>query len=162
LYLKYSEGTNDEVTVGDFYTPIYKNIKVILKPTETYTDKSKYAAYVHTGSYYSFLGGTWLGESIEFNTKKLGKFKLLKDDTPPTVRLKSKSNSKIRVKISDNLSGIKSYRATLDGEFLCMAYRYQTGILTSIPQDSNKDLKGLFELTVVDNMNNEKIYTLQL
>ena len=161
MYLKFSE-KDDVFTIGDYYTPIYKNIKVILKPLKEIKNKSKQAVYVNRGSYYGYVGGTWLGNNIEFNTRSLGTFKILEDKKEPAVRLISKSSSRIKVKISDNLSGIRSYRATLDGKFLCMAYRYQTGVLTSIRQNDNEQLKGLFKIEVIDNMYNKKIYTLQL
>lgn len=161
MFLKFSE-EDDVFTIGDYYTPIYKRLKVVLKPLKEITNKAKSSVYIKSGSYYAYAGGTWIGNNIEVSTKKLGKFKILEDVKEPTVRLVSKSSSRIKVKIKDNLSGVKFYKATLDGKFLCMAYRYQTGVLSSIRQDENKPLKGLFKLQVVDMVGNEKIYTLQL
>lgn len=161
LYLNYSED-GDQITLGDHYTPVYKNIKVIMKPEGEYLDKKRTSIYHFNGRYHAYVGGTWMGKNIEFNTRKLGTFKLLTDTKEPTVRLVSRSGGGIRLKIKDDLSGISNYRATLNGEFLCMSYRYQTGIITSIPKNNSTPLKGVFELTVTDKVGNQKIYTLQL
>jgi hypothetical protein len=59
----------------------------------------------------------------------------------------------------DNLSGIASYNATINGEWLLMKYDYKTGILQSDRLDKSKPLKGDFELKVRDHVGNEKIYT---
>lgn len=161
LYLSYSED-GDDLTIGDHYTPIYKNIKIMMKPQNEYPDKKRTAVYHYNGSYNAYVGGTWMGKNIEFDTRNLGTFKLLTDTKEPTVQLLSRSGGRISLKIKDNLSGINTYRATLNGEFLCMSYRYQTGVITSIPKNDHTPLKGVFELTVTDQVGNSKIYTLQL
>ena len=160
-YLKFTE-EDDAFTIGDHYTPLYKNIKVILKPQKEIQNKNKTSVYLFNGKYHSYIGGTWLGNNIEFNTRKFGKFVLKKDVTKPTVRLVSKTSNQLKLKIKDNLSGITNYRATLNGKYLVMSFRYQTGIITSVKRTKDQKLKGDFKLEVTDNEGNTKIYTLQL
>lgn len=161
LYLEYKEN-NDVFEIGNELTPVYQNIKYILKPQKTYANKDKTAAYYYNGSYYSFVGGNWMGNNIEFSSNKMGTFAIKEDVTAPTIQLLARNTKYIKLKITDNLSGIKSYKATLDGKFMLMGFRYQTNTIYSIRQDENIALKGLFKLEVEDMMGNLKTYTLQL
>ena len=66
------------------------------------------------------------------------------------------SNSKtIQVKITDVGSGIKNWRATIDGEWVLMQYNHKKKILTY--NFSDKKLVGskhIFKLVVQDNVGN--------
>ncbi len=157
LYLEYKE-KNDVWTIGNEYTPIYQNIKYILKPQKSFANKSKTAVYLNNST---FIGGTWIGNNIEFSTTKMGAFTIKEDAIAPKINLISANSKAIKVSIGDNLSGIKSWRATLDGKYLLMGYRYQTATLTSIKLD-NTPLKGLFKIEVEDNVGNKKVFSLQL
>ena len=95
-------------------------------------------------------------------TKTLGKYTLLSDKQKPKVTLlhiKNKQwiiNSKtIKVKISDVGSGIKNWRATIDGKWILMHYNHKKSILTY--NFSDKKLVGskhIFKLVVSDNVGN--------
>ncbi|WP_243456780.1 hypothetical protein [Polaribacter batillariae] len=97
-------------------------------------------------------------------TKTLGKYKLLSDTKKPTIRLlyfKDKqwiSNHKtLKVKIADAGSGIKNFRATIDGKWILMEYNHKKGILTY--NFSDKKLVGskhIFKIVVSDNVENTK------
>ena len=95
-------------------------------------------------------------------TKTLGKYSLLTDNQKPTIILKhfksgqwlTKSNS-IIVKISDKGSGIKSYRATIDNEWILMEYNLKKKQLVYNFKD--KPLVGAkheFNIMVSDNVGN--------
>ena len=58
----------------------------------------------------------------------------------------------------DGLSGIAYFEATINGKWLLMNYDYKTGIIQSDRLDKTQPLKGDFELKVVDNTGNEKIF----
>jgi hypothetical protein len=57
------------------------------------------------------------------------------------------------------LSGIKSYEATLNGEWLLMHYDAKSSTIWSEPKDKSKPLKGEFTLTVTDNSGNTETFT---
>ena len=66
----------------------------------------------------------------------------------------SKLNT-IKVKISDTGSGIKNYRATIDGKWILMEYNHKNKILTY--NFSDKKLVGskhIFKIVVSDNVGN--------
>ncbi|WP_223447301.1 M23 family metallopeptidase [Polaribacter litorisediminis] len=95
-------------------------------------------------------------------TKTLGNYTLLSDDEKPTIQLLSfkdeqwLTNAKtINVKISDKDSGIKDYRATIDGEWILMEYNHKKGILTYNFNDKTLvGSKHIFNLVVSDNVGN--------
>ena len=66
------------------------------------------------------------------------------------------SNAKtLKVKIADIDSGIKNYRATIDGEWILMQYNHKKRILTY--NFSDKKLVGskhIFKIVVSDNVGN--------
>ena len=64
--------------------------------------------------------------------------------------------------ISDNISGIDSYEAKINGRWLLMNYEPKLNLLWSERLDKNKPLKGEFELKVVDNAGNESILKLNI
>ena len=95
-------------------------------------------------------------------TKTLGNYTLLSDKHKPKIRLlyfkdnqwltKSKT---LKVKISDVGSGIKNWRATIDGKWVLMQYNHKKNILTY--NFSDKKLVGskhIFKLVVSDNVGN--------
>jgi len=161
LYLQ-TKLEDNVFTVGDYFTPLLKPIKVTIKPDMTAVkDKSKAAVYyLGTGRGKGFMGGTW-GENntITFTTKNMGKFKVLEDTKAPTVRLLSKSPKQISFRIGDDLSGLNSFNAYINGQWLLMKYEHKKATIWSEKLDKSIPLSGEVVLKVKDNAGNEAIYT---
>ncbi|SHI79078.1 Peptidase family M23 [Mesonia phycicola] len=100
-------------------------------------------------------------------TRTFGTYKLTVDNTAPLVQpinFKDKkwmSNYRyLKFKISDDLSGISSYRATINGKFILMEYDYKTDMLVYdfndevITNETNNNLK----IIVVDNVGNSTTF----
>ena len=98
--------------------------------------------------------------------KTLGNYALFSDNQKPKIKpINFKDNqwlSKYRylkLRITDNLSGIKSYRAEIDGEWVLMEFNAKTGVLTYDFKDKKFDKeKHTLKLTVADNVNNTNTY----
>jgi hypothetical protein len=160
LFLNFSKeqkGKSEIFSIGRATEPLNNPIEITLKQIH-YPDQSKMSVYHVEGRSNEFLGGRWEKEKIQFTTNKLGDFVILKDTIPPFIYRIQCHSSSARFRIMDNLSGIASYNATINGEWLLMRYDYKTGVLQSYRLDKTKPLKGDFELKVVDNVGNEKIY----
>ncbi|WP_345156795.1 M23 family metallopeptidase [Pontibacter saemangeumensis] len=161
LYLQ-TKLEDNVFTVGDFFTPLLQPIKVTIKPDMTAVkDKSKAAVYfLGTGRGRGFMGGTW-GEdnTITFSTKNMGKFKVLEDTKAPTIRLLSKSREQISFRIGDDLSGLNSYNAYINGEWLLMKYEHKKATIWSEKLNKDLPLSGEVVLKVKDNAGNEATYT---
>ncbi|MFT2007940.1 M23 family metallopeptidase [Pontibacter sp. 13R65] len=158
LYLQTNlEG--DVYTIGDYFTPLHQSIKVTITPSTPIVDKSKaFVYFMGLGRGRGFVGGTWNGNSITFTTKNMGKFRVLEDKKPPVIKLLSKSRTQIRFRISDDLSGLSSFNAFINGEWLLMKYEHKTATIYSEKLDKSKPLVGEVTLTVRDTAGNEAIY----
>ncbi|RDV15970.1 M23 family peptidase [Pontibacter diazotrophicus] len=149
-------------TIGDFFTPLHQAMTVTIKPDTTdVKDKSKAAVYfLGTGRSKGYVGGTWNeNNTITFTTKSMGKFKVLEDTKKPYIRLVSKNRNQVRFKISDDLSGLNSYNAYVNGQWLLMKYEHKTATIWSEKLDKNIPLSGEVVLKVKDNAGNEATYT---
>ncbi|MDX5482890.1 MAG: M23 family metallopeptidase [Hymenobacteraceae bacterium] len=159
LYLQ-TRQEGDVYTIGDYFTPLHKAVKVTIAPDTTgIKDKSKAAVYfLGTGRGRGFLGGSWEGNTISFTTRNMGKFKVLEDTRPPHIRLLGKSSTQIRFKISDDLSGLNSFNAYINGEWILMKYEHKEALIYSEKLDKSVPLSGEVVLKVKDNAGNEAIY----
>ena len=138
--------------------PIKSSVEVTLKPKKTY-DREKTSVYGVSGDRLSYIGGKWNANGISFKTTELSDFTLVKDSIPPFIQPVIVNQEKLYFKISDNLSGIKKYRATLNGQFLLMEYESKKNLIWAKPKDRNTPLTGQFTLTVTDNTGNQSVYS---
>jgi hypothetical protein len=150
----------DVYTIGDYFTPLHQAIQVTITPSTEVKDKTKAAVYfLGTGRGRGYTGGKWDGNSITFSTKNMGKFKVLEDVQPPSIRLLSKSKEQIRFRIGDDLSGIGSFNAYINGEWLLMKYEHKAATIYSEKLDKSVPLTGEVVLKVKDIAGNEATFT---
>ncbi len=144
--------------IGSRLVPLHQPILITLKPHEIYSPTRDLGVYRKEGNSYSYLPAEWKNNRVTFSSREFGEFVIQKDTVPPTITSVSVNATNARLKIRDNLSGISYFEANINGEWLLMVYDYKTGYLKSEKLDKTKPLKGDFELKVVDNAGNEKIY----
>ncbi len=143
--------------------PLKGTIEAELQPLLSYESREDYHVYqVNNPKYPAFIGGDWDGEKIRFGISSFGKFTLLKDTTPPTIKYKPIKENVISFIIKDDLSGVKSYKATINGKWLLMNYEKKRNLIWSERLNKSKPLTGEFALTVTDNAGNEQIFNLKL
>lgn len=153
---KNSAGSSENIILGDKLVPLMRDIKVEWKPVGKH-DGNRCSVYRVNGGYYN-LGGIWEGDKVSFSTNKFGEFVILSDTIPPSIGRISCNQTYARFRINDNLSGIQSFEASVNGSWLLMNYDYKTGILFSEKLDKKQSLKGDFQLKVIDRNGNERIY----
>jgi hypothetical protein len=150
---------NTEVfTLGNPLVPLNRSISVTLKPTLPYSEQKNTAVYRIVGKGYSYEGGHWVHGNLQFSTREFGNFTILTDSIAPSIAVLSISNQSVRFRIRDNLSGIATFEATINGKWLLMNYDSKTNIITS-ERLTNEPLRGVLELIVTDNAGNKKIFT---
>ncbi len=99
-------------------------------------------------------------------SRSLGKYTLAIDSVKPKIKpINFKNNKKLskyrylKVKISDNLSGIKSYRGEIDGKWILFEYDAKRRLLTYDFNDSKLEgKKHNLKVTATDNVNNTNTY----
>ena len=124
-----------------------------------------YLSYVNAKKYTSYQNTRKKKDIFYTTSKKLGTYTLKSDTIKPRVSLHnfksgnwiSKHNN-IIAKISDNETGIKSYRATLDGAWILMEYDLKKKQI--VYQFKDKKLVGakhVLKIEVEDQVGNTNI-----
>tara|TARA_R110002020_G_scaffold203146_4_gene406529 strand:- start:22226 stop:23878 length:1653 start_codon:yes stop_codon:yes gene_type:complete len=100
-------------------------------------------------------------------TRNLGVYTLAKDTVAPTIKAKNFKDKQwltnyryLSLTIRDDLSGVDSYSATLNGEWILMEYETKTNTITYNFED--KDFEGTqydLKVTVMDNVGNSSTFT---
>ena len=154
--------SSEAFTLGSRYVPLNRTIKATIRPLKKYEWDESMGVYRIEEKGYSYLGGKWENGAVHFSTREFGDFTILQDKTPPTIHPVVVNNYVARFKIKDDLSGISSYRATIDGQWLLMYYDAKTATIWSERLDKDVLMKGEFKLVLVDEAGNRAVYTNQL
>ena len=159
IMYNYSADSAELFTISNSAVPLYRSAVITLKPGKKYASLDNAAVYRKDNSNrYSYVGGKWMNDKIQFSTTELGTFSILQDTLPPSITKLSVTNTSARFRINDVMSGIASFEATMNGQWLLMTYDYKSGIIVSERLDTKKLLQGDFELKVLDNAGNERIF----
>ncbi|QDO95085.1 M23 family metallopeptidase [Formosa sediminum] len=116
--------------------------------------------------YPSYSKTTRTANTLVTYTKDLGYYTLVSDTVAPTITAVNFKNNQwissaktLRVKISDDLSGISNYRATLNGKWILMEYEYKKDMLTYEFSDNiSATGQNDFKLIVTDNVGNSATF----
>ncbi|MFH2142127.1 MAG: M23 family metallopeptidase [Bacteroidota bacterium] len=141
--------------IGQNSIPLVSQIEISIKPDtipENKTDKILVACITKKGNIINY-GGDYEDGFIKTKTINFGKYTLLIDTTPPVIKpLNIYNNAKfikdnsIRIKITDNLSGIKSYNGYIDGKWVLFEY-----------EPKKAQIEYFFDTKVVKNHNKHQL-----
>jgi len=125
------------------------------------------AAQYSTTGHASYITGNWTGDRFEFKAKSFGKFALVADSLAPDVTPLTRTsgtlsdNTVLRFRIEDDRSGIASYAAYLNGEWVLTAFEPKSKAISVIFEGTNPNPSGNeLRIEVGDAVGNktEKIY----
>ncbi len=159
----------DTITMHNNSVPAHKNFTLTFDTTQMPEEylKTAFIARLDEKNKPVYIKTYKRGKTFTSRTRELGTYTIAQDTTPPLVRpknFKSKqwlSNYKyLSLLIADDLSGIGTYEATLNGEWILMEYEPKTRTLTYNFDDKVLDKKQ-YELQVVvtDNVGNSTTFT---
>ncbi len=122
-----------------------------------YGKKKKYLTYVYS---------TRKGNKLTARTKSLGNYILATDIEKPEIKPVNFDDGKwlskfryLKVKLSDDLSGIRNYRATVNGKWILMEYNAKKQILTYDFNDNVvTDTKNNLKIIVTDYVGNSATF----
>lgn len=160
LYLNASvqDGEYEMYTFGDPTIPLNRSITITIKPRKEYQKDRTLGVYRVSGNSLTYLGGQWRNGAFSFQTRELGDFTFMYDTIPPTIRAISVNSKTARFKIKDELSGIASYEATVNGNWILMHYDSKTSTIWSEQLNKSEPLKGEFKLVVTDYAGNKETF----
>jgi hypothetical protein len=155
--------------VHESTVPIHNNYTITFDVSK-YSDIEKqqlYIASINKKGRTSYESTVKKDSTFYASTKRLGKFTLLYDREAPTIQLHNfkdnqwlTNHEKLQVKIFDYKSGINTYRAEINGQWILMEYDVATGLLTYNFKDKVfADSKHELKVVVTDNVGNSNTLT---
>lgn len=118
---------------------------------------------------FSAVGGKWDQGWMRVRIRDFGTYAVAVDTVAPVIKAvnipKKKiitKNVTIKMKITDNLSGIDTYRGTLNGKWILMDFDAKRNMLIYTIDDRIRKGKNAFRLVVTDKCGNKKEYNATL
>ncbi|MDO1514193.1 M23 family metallopeptidase [Maribacter confluentis] len=168
FYIDLKKGA-DTVTIHSNTVPAHRNFTITFDaskyPKETH--KQLFIARLNDKLQPNFTNTYKRGDLFTARTRNLGTYTIAQDTTPPTIRTKNFKEKQwlnnykyLSVSIADDLSGIDSYTATLNGEWILMEYEPKRNTLTYNFDDKIADqTQCVLKVTVTDNVGNVSTLT---
>ena len=165
-----------DFSVSNDTLKLHKNTIPLMK---SYTIKFDISSYLDTDKEQLFIANLYgykqkpsyittkrIGNLLSARTKTLGTFTLARDTKNPVIKPINFQNEKwvsklnvLKLKITDDLSGISNYRATINGKWILMEYDYKKNTLTYNFEDSiNTKTENNLKLIVTDNVGNSTTF----
>ena len=155
---------------SEYVIPVQQHFDVRIKVPTKHQKLPPYKfgiGVISDKGYLSFLGGNYVDGWVETTSRSFGTFVLLSDTIAPVIKpldfnegkVVSKYNN-LQLQINDNLAGLKSYKAYLNGEWVLMIYnRRKKRYIIPFDQYSKPYLlkgKNNIKIVAVDRLGNKK------
>lgn len=161
--IKVSERADGFVDLSSpLVVPFYKSFMLELKDLSLFQESTYSKLLVvglsDKGGVYS-AGGAVEGGVLKARISSLGTYGVGIDTLPPQItQIKRPVGSKaLQFKIVDDLSGIKTYRVTVDGKWVVAEYDPRIKMLKHIITPNKVPVSHNLQVTVIDNKNNKQV-----
>lgn len=161
---------SDIYHIHNIYTPLHKPYNLTIKPKSLPAGKSSKLLIVQqvNGSVRIPVPTRWESGSLSARTSSFGSFYVGIDTIPPTVSpngliqgVNLEGKREIRIRITDDFSGIKSYEPVIDGRWALFEYDQKNNLLTYTFNTGRitRNSKHYLTLKVTDNKDNITLYS---
>mgnify|MGYP006189078245 CR=1 FL=1 len=167
LYLDVSF-EEEKINLHEDIVPIHSNITIgfDVSKYEPADREQMFIARLNKWGRPNYSTTTKEGARFTTKTRSFGTYTLARDTKAPAVvpvNFKNgqwiSGNKDLKVRISDDLSGINSFRATVNGKFILMEYEYKQNLLTHNFADGVvTDTENQLKIEVTDNVGNTTIF----
>ena len=166
LYLRFEKVASKEHTLETFYFkneghPLRGDLDFTLLPEERYIWE-KTSAYRMDRDKLVFHETAWQSGEACFKSDAFGPFVLLTDTLAPRLLRVEKYGHTFRFYVSDDISGLDSWSATVDDKWLLMEHAPKQGFLQPRPLPGQSLPKGTLSLVLRDKQNNAQTYIYHL
>ncbi len=155
--------------IHNIYTPLHKTYSLSLRPDKVPAGKESKLLILQLDNIgrKTPVGGSWENGFVTANPRTFGTFFIGIDTVPPRITPNGFSaganlagKSAMRIKISDDLAGIKSYEPFIDGKWALFEYDQKNDVLihTFDPKRIQKGTKHRLSVKVTDNCNNQSTW----
>ncbi|MBT8314242.1 MAG: M23 family peptidase, partial [Maribacter sp.] len=162
------EKGNDTITIHNNRVPAHRNFTITFDVSKYSEEDRKqlFIARLDKKLRPNYASTYKRGKTFTTRTRNLGTYTLVKDTIAPKIRTKNFKHKQwlnnyryLSLLISDDLSGIDTYTATLNGEWILMEYEPKTKTLTYNFDDKILDHKQCeLKVIVKDNVGNTSKY----
>ena len=159
------ESNNDTLKVGKDIHPLRKsyNIKINKKIEDSIVRRQSYIGLINKNGKISYLNTSKNKNSFSVNSSILGSYILSRDSIRPEVKPLNFSLNKdvskqktIRLRIYDNISGIKSYEVLINNKWALFEYEPKSNLIFHTIKDGIiKDGENNIMIKVIDGVGNE-------
>ena len=160
-----TDGISRSITVGNQSIPLDRNFELSIKLlSDTISDKNKYCLIRTNGKRRSAIASSYADGWLYASPDAFGTFTVTTDTTPPKItpiNPKSWRKGTVKFRITDDLSGIKTFRGKIDGNFALFELDGKTSTL-SFSMDRTRFKSGkthTVEITVTDDCGNTTIHS---
>lgn len=149
-------------SIHDGNTPVHSRMTVSVLANRLPPElrmKAVVAGVSSKGNIFS-LGGEYAGGYVTTRVRSFGKFTIAVDTTGPKITPLNLAGNmserrSIRVKATDDLSGIQSYNGYIDGEWILMKYDSKKSLFYHTFDDRTEPGPHSFKFVVRDNKGNQ-------
>jgi hypothetical protein len=151
--------------VHDKYTPLHKAYSLSIKPDSVPQDKASKMLIIQLGDDFTktALSSAWNEDFLTAEATSFGMFCVEIDTVAPGIYANGlvtgadlTGRKELRIRIIDDLSGIKGYEPSIDGKWALFEYDQKNNVLIYKfdPERITKGVKHNLTLKVSDNVNN--------
>ncbi len=144
--------------------PLHQKMTVSIKPEglpEKLYSKALLVRIDRDGK-RSAAGGSYKNGWVTAETNLFDTYAVAIDTIKPKITFVEQTANAIRFTISDNLSGIATYRGTIDDKWVLMEYDAKNRALVYRFDNRLKTGKNAFKLVVTDAKGNQTVYTKEI
>lgn len=169
LYFRYSV-KEDSTALGATHilhnkpVAFHKSAKLSLRlQTDTLDNKQQYGIVRLQNGRRSWTGGVYRNGWVDADIKETGSYTLGQDLVPPTITPLNPatwvSKQAIALRLSDNLSGVQTYRGEIDGQYVLFEMNSKSVITYHFDKERLARGKHTLKLVVTDACGNQSSYT---
>lgn len=169
LYFRYSV-KEDSTALGTTHilhnkpVAFHKSAKLSLRlQTDTLDNKLQYGIVRLQNGRRSWTGGVYRNGWVDADIKEMGSYTLGQDLVPPTITPLNPatwvSKQAIALRLSDNLSGVQTYRGEIDGQYVLFEMNSKSVITYHFDKERLARGKHTLKLVVTDACGNQSTYT---
>ena len=169
LYFRYSV-KEDSTALGATHilhnkpVAFHKSAKLSLRlQTDTLENKQQYGIVRLQNGRRLWTGGVYRNGWVDADIKEMGSYTLGQDLVPPTITPLNPatwvSKQAIALRLSDNLSGVQTYRGEIDGQYVLFEMNSKSVITYHFDKERLARGKHTLKLVVTDACGNQSTYT---
>ena len=168
LYFRYSvkedcSSLSASLILHDMRIPLHGTAQLSLfLQSDTLENKQQYGVVRLQNGRASWMGGTYRNGWIDANIKELGSYKIQQDTKAPVITPINQqtwvSKQNFIFRLSDNLSGVQTYRGEIDGQYVLFEMNSKSVITYKFDKERLKKGKHTLKLTVTDAAGNRSEY----